>query len=40
MSDREPREAGMPKGRLMPGDDRLKPPELPGGRTAPPNRVF
>src|SRR2546427_12849395 len=31
---------GVPAGRMMPREERLKPPEWPGGRTVPPNGSF
>ena len=31
---------GVPAGRMMPREERLRPPEWPGGRTAPPNGSF
>ncbi len=40
MSERDPRRVGVPPGRMMPSEERLLPPEPPGGRTAPPNGAF
>lgn len=39
MSDRRDRMA-VPTGRVMPREDRLRPPEWEGGRTSPPNGAF
>ncbi len=37
---RDPRPAAVPEGRTMPGADRLRPPDWPEGRAAPPNGTF